>query len=323
MFKKSLAVAVYLSLITPVFAEASFTDVENMIGSHQFNAARMSLEEIIHNHPNSAKAYYAMSQVQAGLGNLDSARNALDKAKSIEPNLNFASDSNIKSLEQAIRPQVTMIHPVEESHFWRNLFLLGLIGGVGYSFYRLFKRPEKVMANGGSSYGNSASTVRANPYPTSPTPSPTYAAAPAAPAYVTAPPTTPVFTSAYAPAPSVVNHYSSSNDSLLTGMMIGSMMNNNHHHDTTIIEHNTIIEHDTSFNDDISRMSRNAGIDNSIPAISHSGSGRSSSWDDSSKSSSWDNDVSSSSSSSSWGSDSSSSSSWDSGSSSSSDSSSW
>lgn len=114
----------------------------------------------------------------------------------------------------------------------------------------------------------------------------------------------------YTPQPThttVVNN-TSSNDGLLTGILIGDMMNR--HHDTPrVVEREVIREVPAS------RSTRDSSWDDT-PSTSSS---RSSSWDDdsssrsSSRSSSWDDSSSSSSSSSSWdsGSSSSSSSSWD------------
>jgi len=97
-------------LSVTAFAEATFQQVETFIEQQQYEVASLALKEIIANHPNSAKAYYAMSQAQAGLGNLEKAQFALNKAKSIDPELKFATSSNIASLEQAITPQTSERH---------------------------------------------------------------------------------------------------------------------------------------------------------------------------------------------------------------------
>ena len=69
---------VLLSLVAvSAFAEPSFQQVESLIEQKNFQSAEMALEQIISAHPNSAKAFYAMSQAQAGLGNLEKAQFAL------------------------------------------------------------------------------------------------------------------------------------------------------------------------------------------------------------------------------------------------------
>jgi hypothetical protein len=314
MFKKVIAIFA-LVLSTSVFAEASFPQVETMIENKQYEVASLALQEIINNHPNSAKAFYAMAQTQAGLGNLPKAQFALNKAKALDPELKFASSGNIASLEQAITPQTAKIEKVEESHFWRNVlvFLVAVFIGYFVLFRWILRKndedeghtptsgskgppkpmppsPEDKVAAVNSQPLASAGTPRAY------TPTPSYA--PSAPAPVASAPSTTV----------VNNHYGSNNDGLLTGVLIGEMMHNNNPHyanNTTVVERDVYI---------------------APPTPTYTAPSRSSSWDDdsssssssSSRSSSWDSDDSSSKSSSSWSSSSSSSSSWDSDSSSSS-----
>ena len=91
------------------FAEASFDEIQGLINSKNYAAAEAGLEVIIKNHPQSAKAFYAMAEAQAGLGNLDKAQKALNLAKGIDPTLKFVSEGSVRSLEQAITPQTAKI----------------------------------------------------------------------------------------------------------------------------------------------------------------------------------------------------------------------
>jgi hypothetical protein len=308
--KKILIAFAFSLLSVTAFAEATFQQVETFIEQQQYEVASLALKEIIANHPNSAKAYYAMSQAQAGLGNLEKAQFALNKAKSIDPELKFATSSNIASLEQAITPQTKKIEVVTESHFWRNLFIALVVAGLFYGLYRFFtrKRDDVDTRFTGVDYGDPKPSGPKGPTgPTTPIPSYTSSTAPS-------PAPAPSYGYASAPAPTVVNnHYGSSNDGLLTGVLVGEMLaNNSHHHDTVIVEQPVYVAPSYV----APAPSRSSSWDDT-PAPTPS---RSSSWDDDSsskKSSSWDSGSSSSSSS--WDSSSSSSdSSWDSSSSSSS-----
>lgn len=302
--KKFLFLLAFVS--TFAFAEASFDQVQGLIAQQNYAAAAAGLEQIIQNHPKSAKAFYSMAQAQAGLGNLEKAQKALNIAQGLDPTLSFASSSQVQSLREAITPQAAKIESVE-SHFWRNFFAAILMLGFAVGLWMYVSR-KKGDAEEGSGY---AST----PKPTPPTDSPsdkaymkergldkepvivtkpkaekttttTTASRPApAPTYV-APAPQPVYS---APQPThtttVVNQ---SNDGLLTGMLIGNMLSHHDHHDR-VIEREVVRE---------------------VPSKSYeSSSSRSSSWDSDSSSSSWDSDSSSSKRSSSWDSDSSSSSS--------------
>jgi uncharacterized membrane protein YgcG len=323
--KKLFVVLFVLLSCTFAFAEATFDQMQGLIKEKNYAAAVEGLKIIIENHPKSAKAYYAMSQAQAGLGNQVKAKEALDKATGLDPTLKFASSGNVEKLKEAITPQTNKIEAIE-SHFWRNLmiFLLVAGGGIGVWFYTRKRKEEEELNK----------RIVHTEYRT---------IEPIEPAYSIPPPAAKVplslerdVTNGYvagsrsnvnynsyrptAPAPQPTHHTtvvnnSSSTDGLVAGMVLGSMMNSNHHdHHERVVEREVVRE--------VEREPEHRSSSWDTPSES-----KSSSWDDDkpSRSSSWDDEKSSSSSSSSWdsgSSSSSSSSSWGSGSSSSSDSSS-
>ena len=137
--KKILAVILF-AVSSLAFAEASFDQIQGLIDQKNYAAAEAGLEVIIKNHPNSAKAFYAMAEAQAGLGNLEKAQKALNLAKGIDPTLKFVSEGSVRSLEQAITPQTSKITYEEPSHFWRNLIIVLFIGGLGYVGYRVYRK---------------------------------------------------------------------------------------------------------------------------------------------------------------------------------------
>jgi hypothetical protein len=144
--KKFLIAVAFGLMAIAAQAEASFDQIEGLIQQKNYAAAASGLEGIIQNHPKSAKAFYAMAQAQAGLGNLDKANKALNIAIGLNPTLDFAPASSVQSLKDAITPQVAKIEYIEESHFWRN-FLMGFIlfavvGGAVF-FYNETKRQAK------------------------------------------------------------------------------------------------------------------------------------------------------------------------------------
>jgi hypothetical protein len=327
--KKFLVAIMFGFMAIAAQAEASFDDIQGLIDRKNYAAAEAGLEVIIKNHPNSAKAFYAMAEAQAGLGNLEKAQKALNLAKGIDPTLKFVSESSVRSLEQAITPQTQKITYEEPSHFWRNFayfVMFALFGWACYFMWCVYNRKKDEDEGTGPFASGSTPTPPTPPTPPSTTRTTSSKPAPGSnydvPKYEAPKPAyTAPQASAPVPAPSmpshttVVNNTSSSNDGLLTGIILGNMMSS-HHESPRIVEREVIRE----------TPSRSSSWDD-IPArsSSSSSSSRSSSWDDdssSSKSSSWDD--SSSSRSSSWDdSSSSSSSSWDSSSSDSSSSSDW
>ena len=147
--KKILATLVLSLAAMSSFAEASFDQIESLIQQKNYAAAASGLEGIIQNHPKSAKAFYAMAQAQAGLGNLEKANKALNIATGLNPTLDFAPEGSVNKLKDAITPQTAKIEYVEESHFWRNFwigFILFASAGGAVFFFTETKRQAKEQA---------------------------------------------------------------------------------------------------------------------------------------------------------------------------------
>ena len=140
MKKILLTVLATLSL----YAEASFDQVQNLIDKQEYKQAKLALTIITQNHPDSSKAFYSLAQANAGLGDLVSARSALEKAQALNPTLNFVPASQVENLKQAITPQAKLITKVEEpSHWFRNTILLAILAGLAFFGYRKFKPTPK------------------------------------------------------------------------------------------------------------------------------------------------------------------------------------
>lgn len=313
------------------YAEASFSQIQTLIEKQEYRAAEKGLEEIISNHPNSSKAFYAMAQAQAGLGNLTKAQHALDKAIGLNPTLDYAPKASVENLKQAIHPQVAKIEIIEESHFWRNVFLIILVGLIGYLGYTLYEQysakakrkreREKEAQDRYDDYkrrlfeSSAKREVKAEvkaPVITTPVAKAVPEVAKVAPVKKSTPASEQLIYPGGGltqPTPVVVNNNSTGHSA--TDFMLGAAMghiltaNNSHKeivHGHTIERQSPVETKSSSWDDTPSTPSRSSSWD------SDSSSSRSSSWDDDSSSSSK--------SSSSWSSSSSdSSSSWDSGSS--------
>lgn len=330
---KKLLAGILLLVSSAVLAEPSFNDIQSLIAQRQYSAAESGLVEIIKNHPQSAKAYYTMAQAQAGLGNLEKARYALDKAQGLEPSLNFADSDAVRNLRQAISPQTNKIEAVPESNFWSLFFGLLVVYAVIYFGYRLYTK-NKNKGQTGTSFGG---VEPEKPWPRTPSPSGTGSSSRS----TSSTRRTTKWSSDLDQQPQDVNHYHNNSDDLLTGVLLGeALANDNRSHDTVVVQQSPSIvtgseyfmpkaqpapEVDKSWDNEPSKSDYVPSVKSSSWDNDSSSSSKSSSWDSTpskSSSSSWDDSSSSKSSSSSWDSGSSSSSSWDSGSSSSS-SSSW
>ena len=142
--KRFATFIVGVALAISAMAEASFDQIQSLIQQQQYSAAANGLEVIIQNHPKSAKAFYAMAQAQAGMGNLEKARKALDIATGLNPALDFAPASSVASLREAITPQVKKIEYVDTSHTVRNLIVgILLFSALGVAIVYMFKKKQE------------------------------------------------------------------------------------------------------------------------------------------------------------------------------------
>lgn len=109
-----------------LYAEATFNQVQSMIDKQQYKQAVLALTIISNNHPASSKVQYTLAQANAGLGNLPAAKEALDRAIALNPELDFVSASQVNELSSIINaPRI--IKPVEpESHWF--IWLLSITG---------------------------------------------------------------------------------------------------------------------------------------------------------------------------------------------------
>ena len=246
MKKIFLALMLFVASVA-AHAEASFQQIQGLIEQKQYSSAAAGLEEIIRNHPQSAKAFYAMAQAQAGLGDLAKAKRALDKARGLDPELKFASSANVASLEQAITPQMAKIERVEDTNYWVPVFIFLLFaagGGVLYVMWvsRAKKHNAEVVAGTTSA---SASSSEPAAYTGGYSSKPVFGQIPPK-----VPPTQRSYSSSYTPpyvppsTPAVHNHYNSGGSDMLTGVLIGSMLSDSNHHTHTerIVEREVVRE---------------------------------------------------------------------------------
>jgi hypothetical protein len=255
-----------------------------------------------------------MAQAQAGLGNLEKARFALDRAQGLDPSLSFADSGAVRNLRQAISPQTSKIEAVPESNFWTYFFILvGIV--LLYLAYRWYSENKEE--------GQTGTSGTSKPSPRTPSPSSTGSSTRTSSSTTSTRSTK--WSSNVEQQPQVVNHYHNDNSGdLLTGVLLGeALANSSHSHETVIVQQAPSVTTDyfsprvqpapvvdSSWDDNYEYESSTVAPSKS----SYTPSPSSSSWDDNSSSkssSSWDSGSSSSSSSWDSGSSSDSSSSWD------------
>jgi hypothetical protein len=103
--KKFLAIAIAsLALISgAAFAVPTVQQIESAISQGDWQRADAGLVEVLQAHPNSAHAHYLYAQVLQREGRYADALAQIEQAKSLDPQLRFASPSRFAQIEAGIR----------------------------------------------------------------------------------------------------------------------------------------------------------------------------------------------------------------------------
>jgi tetratricopeptide (TPR) repeat protein len=111
--------------------------------SGHLDQAQQMMDQVLRDHPNSAKAHYVQSELYAREGKISLARAELDRAEQLEPGLpkeNPRSVAELKSELGLTRRAAPSIGATRESaaHFpWLTVVILALVVGL---FWMLFRR---------------------------------------------------------------------------------------------------------------------------------------------------------------------------------------
>jgi uncharacterized protein len=168
---------VLLALLTLVFAgmvaaqsEPTIKQIYETAQSGQLDKARQMTQEVLRNHPKSAKAHFVMAELDAAKGNASQARDELAQAESLAPGLPFASAEAVQALRSrlssapAVRsPGVTRAPaaapreaPSAPSFPWGLVILAAGVVAVIATVLRsrAAAREREAMSYGGNAYGS-------------------------------------------------------------------------------------------------------------------------------------------------------------------------
>ena len=156
-----LAVAALLSIVAPAAfaAEPSLHEVYQAVEAGQFKQAQTMMDQVLRDHPNSAKAHFVEAELLAKQGQVDMARAELGTAERLAPGLPFAKPEAVESLKRhfnssaRITPTATPI-PVAAaaSNFPWGLLIGGLVLIAGLFVFMRSRRQAPFMATAGSGY---------------------------------------------------------------------------------------------------------------------------------------------------------------------------
>jgi len=149
-FTRGLLATMMLALSQQVALAAGYTvhDVYQAAEAGHLQEAQTMMQQVLRDHPESAKAHYVEAELYAKAQQYEGARRELNTARRLDPTLGFASQNAVDSLQA--RLDAAPVRSKFQSHSgfpWGYLFLgLGLIAIIVMAM-RTLLRPTVVPAS--------------------------------------------------------------------------------------------------------------------------------------------------------------------------------
>ena len=136
-------------------ADYTVHDVYQTAEAGRLQEAQTMMQQVLRDHPESAKAHYVEAELYAKAGQLDYARRELKTAKRLDPTLGFAKQDAVEALQARLAVDAPSSLFRSQSGFpWGYLLVgLGLIAVIAMALRALMQRNAVPAA---TSYGQSA-----------------------------------------------------------------------------------------------------------------------------------------------------------------------
>lgn len=147
--------ALALALENPAEAanpnDPSVNQVYDAARAGHLDQARQMMNQVLANHPRSARAHYVAAEIDADLKNYGEAREELKTAEQIDPGLPFANAQSVAALRreigaapvgQAQAPRGVMIAPAQSAAKPFPWAMLWIIGAVVFVVWLLMRRRQ-------------------------------------------------------------------------------------------------------------------------------------------------------------------------------------
>jgi uncharacterized protein len=137
--------------------EPTVRQVYEAVESGHLTEAQQMMDQVLRNHPRSAKAHYVAAQVYAKEGKLPQARQELNTAQRLEPGLPFAKPESVRDLTNELsRAQPTPTSPRRSAFPWAGGLLVLAALGMLLLVRRLSARSRNVYPQYAGSTPSSA-----------------------------------------------------------------------------------------------------------------------------------------------------------------------
>jgi tetratricopeptide (TPR) repeat protein len=137
----------------PVFAQNDPTmqQIYDTAKAGHVAQAQQMIDQVLRDHPRSAKAHYVAAELDAKQGNFAAARTELNQAEQLEPGLGFAKPESVEALkaELGLKPaRGTVLTPVGETHSFPWAAVLLLVGVIAIVWMVLRRRSAPMLYSG-------------------------------------------------------------------------------------------------------------------------------------------------------------------------------
>jgi hypothetical protein len=162
--KAALSSVVMAAAACALAADPTLDQVYEAVEAGRLDQAQRMMAEVLHDHPNSARAHYVEAEVLARQGRADKAQAELSRAEQLSPGLPFASSASVRQLRSLIAPASAheapiaagdlsaAIGPARGSSFPWGLVVIVVVGGlIVYAIVRARRKEAAVPYGGGSS----------------------------------------------------------------------------------------------------------------------------------------------------------------------------
>ncbi len=144
-------------------ADASLHQVYQAAEAGNYRAAQSMMDQVLRDHPNSAKAHFVEAELLAKQGKIAGAKTELGTAERLDPSLAFAKPGAVQELKERLAPVAApsraianAVAPVQDTGLPWGMILVGvaLLGAVIF-FLRRRQAPVSVFpaASGPAGYG--------------------------------------------------------------------------------------------------------------------------------------------------------------------------
>lgn len=112
--------------------------------NNDLEKARVMTQQVIKEHPGSAKAQYYLAQIDERLGKGEEAQNAIDQTKRLDPNQHFTNNTaNVRALQQQVNTENSAAIEKSHTHIFLGVVLVLVLAAVGFF---MFNRRRKANA---------------------------------------------------------------------------------------------------------------------------------------------------------------------------------